>query len=105
VIETITTQQIMKKSMYFEKNQQLLLNFDADSESFIRFFPARLVPQIILKESSKNTQHALIEWLRKETTRYFTKTKVNVVSLVLSLVFKTVFGIFLTSLICLKSVK
>jgi hypothetical protein len=42
------------------------------------------------------TKHALIErsGALKETTRYFTKTKVYVVSLVLSLVFKTVFGVF-----------
>jgi hypothetical protein len=33
--------------------------------------------------------------LLKETTRYFMKTKVYVVCLVMSLVFKTVFGIFL----------
>jgi hypothetical protein len=56
------------------------------------------VLEIFLNESSKNTENALIEWLRKETTRYFTKTKVYVVSSVLSLFFKI-------SLVCLKSVK
>jgi hypothetical protein len=77
----------------------------AESESIFSLFPARHVPEIILNESSKNTENALIEWLRKETTRYLTKTKGYVVFLALSLVFKTVFGIFLASLVCLKSVK
>jgi hypothetical protein len=58
------------------------------------FFPARQVSEIILNESSKNTENYLIEWLRKRTTRYFQKMKVCVVFLVLSIVLKTVFGIF-----------
>jgi hypothetical protein len=58
-----------------------------------------------LQESSKNTQNALIEWIRNETTRCFTKIEVYVVSKVLSLVFKTVFGIFLAHIFCLKSLK
>jgi hypothetical protein len=49
--------------------------------------------EINLNKSSKNTENALIEWLRKDTTSYFTKTIVYVVAL--SLFFKTVFGIFL----------
>jgi hypothetical protein len=40
--------------------------------------------------------------IRNETTRCFTKT---VASLVLNLVFKTVFGVFLTRLVFPKSVK
>jgi hypothetical protein len=55
-------------------------------------------PKIIVIESSKKNKNALIEWLRKETTKYFTKTKKYVVSLILSLVFKTVFAIFLAHL-------
>jgi hypothetical protein len=54
-------------------------------------------------KSTKNTVNALIEWLLKATTWYFTKTKVYVVSFILCLVF-TVFGIFLATLVCLKSV-
>jgi hypothetical protein len=77
----------------------------ADSEPVFRFFPARKVYEITFSESSKNTENAPIEWLQKETTRYFLKTKVYVIPSVLSLVFKTVFGIFLTPPVCLKSVK
>jgi hypothetical protein len=55
----------------------------------------RQVPEIILNESSKNTENALIEWLWKATARYFMKTQV--VSLVLSLVLKTLWNIFSTS--------
>jgi hypothetical protein len=68
------------------------------------FFPALRVSEIILNESSKNTENAFIEWVWKENTKYFPKIKVCVVSLVLSLVFKSVFGIFLTPLVCLKPV-
>jgi imidazoleglycerol phosphate synthase glutamine amidotransferase subunit HisH len=45
------------------------------SESDFRFFPARQVPEIILNEYSRNTENALFEWLEKETTRYFVKSK------------------------------
>jgi hypothetical protein len=71
----------------------------------MNLIPDFQVPEIILNESSKNTENALIEWLPKETTKYFPNTKVYVVSLDLSLVFKTVFGIFLAPLVYLKSVK
>jgi hypothetical protein len=64
-----------------------------DSEPVFKFFPART--EIVLNESFKKTESALIEYLCKVTSRYFTKIKINVVSLVLSLVFKTVFGVFL----------
>jgi hypothetical protein len=37
-----------------------------------------------LNEASKNTGNALIEWLWKDTTKYFPKIKVNVVSMCLS---------------------
>jgi hypothetical protein len=77
----------------------------ADHESDLRFSLARQAPEIILNESSKNTENALIEWLPKETTRYFPKIKVYVVSLDLSLIFKTVFGIVLAPLVYLESVK
>jgi hypothetical protein len=56
----------------------------------------------ILNASSKNTENALIVCLQKETTRYFLKTRAYVVYLVLSLVFKTVFGFFLAILNSLK---
>jgi hypothetical protein len=96
----------MHKFVCVEKNQRCLRIFGALSPNlFLKFLPARQAPEIILNESSKNTENALIEMLRKETTRYFTKTKVYVASLVLSLVFKIVFAIFLASLVCLKSVK
>jgi hypothetical protein len=51
----------------------------------------------------KKTENALIEWRRKETTKYFPETKVYVVYL--SLVFKTVLGIFLAPLVCLIRVQ
>jgi hypothetical protein len=79
---------MINKFLSFEKNQ----------------ISARQVPEIILSESSKDSENALIEWLQKETTRYFPKTKEYVVSFVLSLACKTVFGIFLGPLVCLKSV-
>jgi hypothetical protein len=49
----------------------------------------------MLNKAFKNTENALIEWLWKDTTRYFTKIKVYMISLVLSLAFKTAFGNFL----------
>jgi hypothetical protein len=84
-----------------EKIHRFLLNFGALSPNLFLDFPARQFREIILKKSSKNTQNALIEWLWQESTRYFTKIEVCVVSLVLSLVFKTVFKIFLAPLVCL----
>jgi hypothetical protein len=77
----------------------------ADLISVSRFFPARQVPEIILNESSKNTGNALLGGFGKSLQGFFTKTKVYVVSLGLSLVLKNVFGIFLAPLVCLKSVK
>jgi hypothetical protein len=64
------------KFLCVEKNQRFLLNFDALGPNlFLRFLPTRQVPEIILNEYSRNTANALFEWLGKETTRYFTKTK------------------------------
>jgi hypothetical protein len=63
----------MNKLLSFENNQQFLLNFGALSP---RFFSGRQVPEIIRNESSKNTENALIEWLRKATTRYYSEIKV-----------------------------
>jgi hypothetical protein len=68
-----------------------------DYHCIFEFFPARQVFEIILNESSMSL-NVLIEWLRKDKTKFFTKTRVYVVSLMLSLVFKTVFGIFLAAL-------
>jgi hypothetical protein len=42
---------------------------------------------------------------RYGTTKYLPKTKVCVIFLVLSFIFKTVFEIFLAFLVCFKSVK
>jgi hypothetical protein len=83
----------------FEKNHRFLHNFGALSPNpFLDFPQTRQVSEITLNESSKNTQTALIEWFRNETTRYFTKTKVYVVYLGWSLVIKTIFGkLFSTS--------
>jgi hypothetical protein len=64
------------KFLCVEKNQRFLLNLDVLSPNlFLRFLPTRQVPEIILNEYSRNTANALFEWLGKETTRYFTKTK------------------------------
>jgi hypothetical protein len=90
----------------FKKNQRFLVNFSALNPNLVLdFFPARQVPELILKEPSKNTENASIEWLQIEITKYFPNTKVYVFFLTLNLVFKTVFGIFLTPLISFKSVK
>jgi hypothetical protein len=62
-----TTQQIMNEFVFFEKNQRFLLNFGALSPNLF----LGQVPEIILR----NTEIALFEWLGKETTRYFTKSK------------------------------
>jgi hypothetical protein len=51
-----------------------------------------------MNRSSKNTVNALLEWLHKETT----ESKVYVVSLIMSLVFKCGFEIFLAPLVCLN---
>jgi hypothetical protein len=44
-----------------------------------------------------------VAWERDH--KVFYEIKVHVASLILSLVFKTVFGIFLSPLVCIKSVK
>jgi hypothetical protein len=43
----------------------------------------------MLNESSKSTENALIEWLQKDETKYFLKSKVYGVYLVISVVSKT----------------
>jgi hypothetical protein len=40
----------------------------ADYDCVLGFFPACQVSEIILNESPKNTENAVFEWLRKETT-------------------------------------
>jgi hypothetical protein len=87
------------KSTFFHKFSAV--NYD----SVLSFFPGRPVSAIILRESSKSTGNVLIEGLQKDTTKYFLKSKVYVVSLVKSVVSKTGFGIFLAHLVCLKSEK
>jgi hypothetical protein len=77
----------------------------ADFNCVLGFYLARQDFEIILNESFNNTENAHIEWHRKKTIRYFTKIKEYMVCLVLSLVFQTVFGIFLAPLVRLKSVK
>jgi hypothetical protein len=60
-----------------------MLYFGAlSSESVFIFFPSRQVPKIILNESSKITENALIElrgFAKRPLIRYFTKTKIYVV--------------------------
>jgi hypothetical protein len=55
---------------------------------------------IILNESSKNTENALIEWLRKKTRRYFPKTKVNVFFFGFESSFWNIFSTSVLSQIC-----
>jgi hypothetical protein len=43
----------------------------------------------------------ITEQLRKEVAKFLSKLKVGVISLVLSVVFEGVFGIFLEYLVCL----
>jgi hypothetical protein len=74
----------------------------AECEAVNRFFPARQVPKKIFNEFSRNTENAL-SWERDHKVIY--EIKVYVVSLVLSIVFKIVFGMFLSPLVCLKSGK
>jgi hypothetical protein len=64
----------------------------------LSFFPARQVSEIVLNESSKSTENALI-------TIFFLKSKVLVVSLLINVVCKTGFVNFLAHLVCLKSEK
>jgi hypothetical protein len=72
---------------------------------YLVFSPALQVSEIILNESSTSTENALIEGLQKETTKYILKSKVYVVYLVISVVLKIGFVIFLAHLVCLKSEK
>jgi hypothetical protein len=89
-------------AQFGEKNQLFLLNLGTLSPNL--FLDFSQVPEIILNESSKNNENTLIECLRKETTRYFPKTKVYVVCLVVSLVFKSDCEILVLR-VCLNSVK
>jgi hypothetical protein len=88
-----------------EKNQRFLLNFGALcplSKSVFKFFPVNQVLEIILNESSKNTEMPLLSGFQK-LTEGILRNQVYMVSWVLSLVFKT--GMFLGHLVYLKSVK
>jgi hypothetical protein len=96
-----TTQQ---KKESFEKNQQFLFNFGAlglnlfsdfsQNVRFLRYFSINILKTL-----------KMVYWVSSERdNKVFPKTKGYVVSLVLSLDFKTVFGIFLSPLVCLKSV-
>jgi hypothetical protein len=58
----------------------------------------RQAPEIILNEYFRNTKNA-----GEGDHKVFYEIKVHVVFLVLSLVFKTVFGIYLSPLVCLIS--
>jgi ADP-heptose:LPS heptosyltransferase len=94
-----------KKQVFFFPEAKL--NFfhrlsAANYDSVLSFFLARQVLDVILNESSKSTENALIEWLQKATTKYFPKSKYYVVSLIISSVSKTGFVIFLAHLVCLK---
>jgi hypothetical protein len=73
----------MNKFVCVEKNQPI---WCAESESVFRIFPAHQFPEIILNEYLRNTENAIFKWLRERDNKVF---KVHVVSLVLSLVFKT----------------
>jgi hypothetical protein len=90
--------------VFWKKSTILDWFWCVESESVFRFFPACLVPEIFLNTSSKNTENALVEWFQKRKTRYFSKTKVHVVSLVVHVIFKTIFGVLFAPLVCLKSI-
>jgi hypothetical protein len=66
--------------------RELVLSFPF---SVLSFFPTRQVSEIVLNESSKSTENALIEILQKDITKYFLKSKVYEVSLVISVVSRT----------------
>jgi hypothetical protein len=66
---------------------------------------ARQVSEKIFNESFKSTENASIEQLQKDTKKYFLKSKVYVVSLIIIVVFKTGFVIYLAHLVCIKSEK
>jgi hypothetical protein len=107
-----TAQQKTGHFLFANLNQLFFHRFSAANyDSVLSFFLARQVsemdgsPQWILNESSKSTENALIEWLQKDTTNYFPKSKVYVVSLIISVVSKTGFGIILAHLVCIKSEK
>jgi hypothetical protein len=98
------TQPNKKKAIFFSHflNSTFFHRFSAP---YLVFFPARQVSGIVLNESFKSYENVLIEWLQKDTTKYFLKFKVYVVSLVINVVSKTGFGIFLAHLVCLKYAK
>jgi hypothetical protein len=99
----ITTQHYF----FRELNSTIFHRFLAvNYNSALSFFPARQVSEKIFDESSKSTKNAPIDWLQKDTKKYFLKSKVYiVVSLLISVVSKTGFEIFLAHLVCLKSEK
>jgi hypothetical protein len=80
-------------------NSTFFYRFSASNyDSVLSFFPARKVSEIFLNESTENALiEALIEWLQKDTTKCFLKSIVYVVSLIMSVVSKTGFGIFLST--------
>jgi hypothetical protein len=72
--------------MVSRENTSLMYNIIKINDSFLifgalspnlylDFFAARQVHDKILNESSKNTENALNEWLRKETTRCFSENQ------------------------------
>jgi hypothetical protein len=86
----------MNEFVFFEKNQRFLLNFGALSPNLF----LGQVPEIILR----NTEIALFEWLGKRPQGILlNQSKRGFFGF--SIVFKTVFGMFLAHLVCLKSDK
>jgi hypothetical protein len=58
-----------------ELNTTFFHGFSAvNYDSVLSFFPARQVSEIILNESSKSTENALIEWLQQDKAKYFLKS-------------------------------
>jgi hypothetical protein len=104
-LSDFTTQQIMNKFVCAEKNNDSCLILVRWTRISFYIFPSTSGswdnPQWIFQKHWKCP--LWVAWDRDHKVYY--EIKEYVVSLVLSLVFKTVFGMFLAHLICLKSVK
>jgi hypothetical protein len=81
------------------------LNLATDYNCVLGFVPPRQDFEIILNESSNSTEYANIEWLRKETIRYFTTKQGIRGFLGFKSSFQNCIWNFLAPLVRLKSVK
>jgi hypothetical protein len=79
--------------------------FLANSESVLGVSQPRHATEIVLNEVFRSTKIAKLKRIHNKFVGIISKAKANVVSCVLSLVSKTVFGIFQECLVRLKTEK